>query len=562
MRFLRLQGSPNARARQHIALLGDVAGIGTIPWLARINSRIIQRAEIRGPEQLTRRLKNLLDHHLHKRVYARWERRLDSEAKELLRDLSEASAIGPHAARAALFQADGLMWLTRLSFGCSSAVATAEWTESGRILVARNLDYPSVGTFDIHPCVLFMEPEANPKGRGRAEIPHVAVTAAGVHTSALTSMNREGLTLATHAHFGKRVSSRGQPIFVIGDRIIRHAKTLGQAVDIARSFERIGNWSFVVASARENEAAVIEMSPNQTRVVPPDDGLLTHSNFFKSPDLRAQEISLSEGWSEDFESRRCRLRQILEPNRGSIRPYHLMKALGDPIHAETGQRHVVGGVLSVVTTVASVVMDPENQTLWVSRAGRSPTGHGPYFEIHSERFWEMPADLPPPLLDGFQQFGGDDLKFREAVRHYRDAYALWNDRTDSERAAPEAAAALERACDATPNDGHLRIQTGILLLRARAFERARSHFEAALNCRTTPHAQRVAFLYLGRACDLLGDRPRAKAAYSSGLSGMDQTLGAAFRLKRALQRGRRRPYRANELRFIDIDLQFHDSARY
>jgi len=79
--------------------------------------------------------------------------------------------------------------------------------------------------------VIFHEPE------GTDEIPHIAIASAGVHTAGLTGMNSEGLTLAMHAHFARDLSFQGVPGTIIGDGILSHAKTIGEAADWARKLK-------------------------------------------------------------------------------------------------------------------------------------------------------------------------------------------------------------------------------------------------------------------------------------------------------------------------------------
>ncbi|OFZ22872.1 MAG: hypothetical protein A2X94_17610 [Bdellovibrionales bacterium GWB1_55_8] len=476
-----------------------------------------------------------------------------------LRAIADATGLPYKLCLESMLQPDALMLISRLSVmkhflrelpssglpGCTSAVALKQWTKGGKLLVCRNLDYPIVGPWEKQTTVVFNFP-----ARASGEMPHVSVTSAGIPVAGLTAINVEGLTLAAHAHFGKDVSLRGRAIVNIGDEIISRARTIGEAADIARRYRRIGNWAFVISSAREHDAAVIEMSPTQTRVRHADDGFIAHTNLFQT-DLRQREGLISGGSYEDMVGRVCRIRQILERDRGSLEPKHLTAALGDHVDSETGEERVVGNIISVVTTIASIVLEPEGQRIWVSNRDESPTGIGNFLDVDLAKFWNTPSE--ERLLPGYRP---KCAALIQGAGLYREAYRAWHMNNHEPDFREKTLNALRRTLEIIPSDGYVWVQAGIVAFSLRRFDESRQFLEQAGQLRLSAHVAQVRDLFLARCRDIAGDRQSAIALYRKYLTIADP------KLRRAMKEGFRRRYRVSDTVRLMLDLQFADALQY
>ena len=139
---------------------------------------------------------------------------LPKEEKKVLSALAKGANLESNILLQAYYQADGLMFLSRISMmkylfwrfpkrdipGCSSAVVSKELTSEKKLLVMRNQDYPIVGTWEKNTLIAYCEPSE------KNLLPHIFVSSAGLHTSGLTAMNNHGITVAAHAHFGEDIS--------------------------------------------------------------------------------------------------------------------------------------------------------------------------------------------------------------------------------------------------------------------------------------------------------------------------------------------------------------------
>lgn len=87
------------------------------------------------------------------------------------------------------------------------------------------------------------------------------------------------LTLMCHTSDG---AADGVPVHAVARRILDSARSVAEAVDIARSAKVSASASFTVVSwdGIRSEAATIELSPVGVAVLAPEDGFLLHTNHF------------------------------------------------------------------------------------------------------------------------------------------------------------------------------------------------------------------------------------------------------------------------------------------
>ncbi|MBI2666711.1 hypothetical protein HYX13_03810 [Candidatus Woesearchaeota archaeon] len=557
--FLRLQGTARERAQAHATLLKEEIQEGVLPYLATKNEWLIRRAP--GILQ-NKQLQEIVVGFYNKLFLPFAYRALPEGQKRVMEDFAEYAGLPFEVIRSGVLQAEGLMFLSRLSvmqhlaererLGCTSAVVLKENTLEKRLLVARNMDYPVVDAWEKQPTVLFHEPSE------KDEIPHVAVTSAGVHTSGLTAMNAEGLTLATHAHFGKSFSSRGMPIITLGNEVISKAHSLEEAVRIAKSCRRSAHWAFVVASAKENDAIVIEMSPTETYVRHAEDekGSLVHSNYFQT-ELRKKEAFLGGAVQQDLKARVSRMEEIVDASSGKVSYRTLLSALGDHFSFGGGKHRVYGDTISAITTIKSVIFEPETQTLWLSSRKESPTGLGNFLEIKAGKFWDNTKMVEegerarevinhPPY----------SRKFQQAIHYYHRAYAEWHTHNHDADYQERTLEYLRKATEVELafKDSYLWMQRGLVAFVLSYYQEARECFETVKE--TDMHVSQVRDLFLARTYDLIGHRGKARELFQK------QTSFADPRLEKAFARNRTKEYREQDKKTLLLDLQFPDPMQY
>jgi hypothetical protein len=390
--------------------------------------------------------------------------------------------------------------------------------------------------------------EATEKGT----IPHVAIGSAGVHTSGLTSINREGMTLSIHAHFSRKIVANGVPGTVIGDAIISKAKDLNQAIDIARKMSPVANWAFVVTSAKDREGIVLECTPGRVAVRHSDGKVMTHTNFFQTRELNQDEGLICGAEAEDLVARNCRMKETLEPKKGQITPAMLCQLVGNHTDHLTGVERILGNSLSVVTSVKSVVFEPEDMKFWISTRKESPTGlDSEFIGVDVAKFWSNENE--PPKLPGYKPVSPTLVP---GMHEYRKAYRAWHLENDKPDFEETAYASARKAAEIHPVDGHVWVMAGILAFKVWKFDDAFFCLQQAISKQISSHLRNVCSLFIARCHDIRGDRDKAKLLYAQYRAAEDP------RLRSAMRKGLWLAYKAKDTSSIALDLQFPDALHY
>lgn len=567
--FIRVKGNLTERMLGHIHLLKNEVRNGALQALSQKNEGLIRK----GPGLLRSVLIQDLVVSLYKKILMPYlGSRLESKVREAIRISAKEAGLSFEDCRESLFQADAMMILARTSImqyllpewiaqdglpGCTSAVVLNDWTQNGKMLACRNLDYPIVGPWERNPTVIFNEPSE------KGEIPHITLTTAGVHFAGVTAMNQEGLTLFAHAHFGRTVSISGNPVVMIGDKVIRKAKTLDQAIDIVKKNLPYTNWSFVVSSAKDKQAVVIEATPRTARVRSTEDGYIAHTNYFHDSELQKDEALISGGYREDLEGRFCRMAQLLKPLRGQLRPADMTSALGDHIDYYSGTERVFSNTLSVITTVKSAVFEPENLKFWMASRSESPVGLGNFIEVDTQRFWKNSQEEYESTMETLPGYQPKNPRLIPAIRQYREAYQCFHMNGHELDSKEKALHALQQAASTLPEDEHLAIQTGLLAFKMEKFEIAYQALASTIHGNITPHAAAVRDLFLARCLDIQGKRKQALVIYKRNIdNSSDNTMSREPKLARAFKKAIRSPYKQSEIKSIVVDFHFPDAFEY
>jgi len=555
---LRLIGNQNERAAQHGAFLKEIVQKGAIPKLAKKNEFLIRSSSGAMENKWLQNsivliYKKLLLNYLKKKVPKNY---LNSYKK-----FSEAAQLPFEIYEEALFQPDGLMLLIRSSsmkyllgdiqyentLGCSSVIIPPHLSECGRLLSARNLDYPITDFWEKNTTLLFHEPTE------KNLIPHCSITSAGVHTSGVTAINKEGLTLSLHAHFSSGFNLNGLPITIIGEEILTRSKSISQAIDIAKKFTPTTNWSIIVTSAKEQSGAIIEYTPQKMEVRTNDNKILTHTNFYQSEALRKTEAILCGAQIDDFENRLCALNESISKLEKKVEIKDLCEILGSQLDPSSNSERVVGNVLGVITTVKSVVFDSENLSFWVSESDSAPAGQGPYTEIKIEKFWENFENQTPKQLPGYKPIHSN---LREATEFYRRAFQNWHLEFTNSNSKTEAYENVQKAIALFPEDGSLMLMGGLIAFKLNDFEKSLSFFKKSKNLNSSKHQKQVCDLMVARIHDINGNREQSLSIYQK----FDLVIEP--KLRSSYLKGLRHPYQISNIAKMTLNLQFPDAIHY
>lgn len=236
---------------------------------------------------------------------------------------------------------------------CSSFAVLPAATENGHTLLGQNWDWLVHSADTV--IVLDARPDDAPD--------FVTVVEAGL--LAKTGLNSSGLGVVTNALIsGEDVGSPGVPYHVVL-RAILEAETTQDALAAIQAPVRSSSANYLVAD-RSGSALDIEAAPgdaSRLSVLRPEDGILVHTNHFRSELLAGEDVTLR--LAPYSPARLERLHEALS----SARPVSVMaltRILGehaDPTSAICSHSDPDQDPLERTATVASVVMDLDDRAI-------------------------------------------------------------------------------------------------------------------------------------------------------------------------------------------------------
>jgi hypothetical protein len=389
--------------------------------------------------------------------------------------------------------------------GCTSAVVTPP--AASTLLHGRNLDYYGIGYWEPTTTVTFYHPDD--------ALDYVSVGAAGLLGGGITGMNAAGITLAVHQHVVDTFDLEGDPVGTAGDRVMRRARTLDEAIEILRRHDPVAGWSYVLTEGDTGEVALVETAPERDPYVyrlPDEETHFGYSNVYWGEEFEDAEIDYYPEYHRNARARQSRvLDQTSQFSAEGDRadPEAVASILGDFTDPTRNKTRLVGRSIASVATVASVVFEPAERRVWVG-SGPSP----------ASRSWFVPFSLESSDRPGQ---GGPDRDVQPFHPHpewttrahgqafdlYRQACLRFREGESDKRLM----ILIEHALALYPDDPDLHLLAGLLALRLDRSRRAEGSFRRALE-RVTDLTRRAEIeLYLGWALDLQDERASARQMY-------------------------------------------------
>lgn len=495
---LTVSGDDREMGYQHGVALREAIPRGPLPAFARYVERMLKGTlgGVGGP------LAKGLGRALSETVGRTIAKNLPADVRAALDGLADGAQIPRAELMRAVTMPETYLWLAsqvverkpiapRLDvplFGCTSAIAWGNATAHGRLLHGRNFDYQGVGSWDREQAVIFHRPRDGQR--------YVAITAAGILFGGITAMNESGLSLVVHQHLHSRdFALGGLPVGIVGDRVMRHARTLDDARRILDDHVPNGGWTYVVSSARESAVLCYEVTAKQRAVVATPGDTFGYSNVFLAKEMEGREAHTYPTHWRNVTGRYHLATRRLRELHGTLDVESIAGILAD-----SGSCPFHDSIVSL-QTVASVVFDAGKGVVWVA-TGRAPVSLNPYVAFDLSR--EAPHDA---VIHPARE------RSRTAWDAYRDAYEAGFTRGD----LVEARKNLEVARRAAPEQAIFHFVAGLLSLREGDPANAERAFDRAIACgHASPERVAGFHLWRARARDLRGavsheDYARAEA---------------------------------------------------
>ena len=386
---------------------------------------------------------------------------------------------------------------------CSSFAAYGHLTEDGSMLVGRNTDYSGAGLWDRYQTIFFYEPVDGYR--------FVNIGTAGLLKSN-SCMNEAGLCLGGHFLYSEDVSTKGIGFTALEYEIMTKTSSMGEAYRLVSSSARAGAFAFLIASAREKEACVIECTASKSDIRFAEKGVIYETNFMTTPALKPVDFLIRHGLGKNPKARYARFEQVLAEFSGQITPQKAAEFMGDHYNICSQSFRPLGDVIATLNNLTSVVFNPDRLVFWVA-SGLAPVCNNPYygFDFNAEYSDQVSSFKPSVLAPNnyIRTVGYETLK-----RYYPIRKAV-----KIESANPtEYFSEIEQIVKTVPGESVYRIVLAKILLSMNQPEKAEEHLRMSQEGILSLNEQAQVDLLFGFSYDLRGEHNKALPYYHSILS--------------------------------------------
>ena len=347
--------------------------------------------------------------------------------------------------------------------GCSSFGTWGSKSQNKKLLVGRNFDFYAGDAFAQNKIVAFIRPQ---KGYG-----FVSVTWGGF-TGVVSGMNERGLTVTINAAKSSIPWNSATPVSLVAREILQYASTITEAYAIAARRKMFVSESFLVGSAADGRAAIIEKTPGSLELYDPGGEYITCTNHFQGRTLGATALNKAHMEQSASAYRSRRLTELLEtagPNtvQQTVDILRNQQGLG-------GKDIGMGNEKAVNQLIAhhSIVFEPGTLRFWVSTA---PWQLGRYVAYDLGKALAMGGAAPDhEIYDHEAGIGADPFLSSPGYSDFEGYRALKQQLETGADIDPDQLVAYN------PSLYHAYVLGANYLFKRKDFGRARAFYETAL----------------------------------------------------------------------------------
>ncbi|MBS1688042.1 MAG: peptidase C45 [Bacteroidetes bacterium] len=242
--------------------------------------------------------------------------------------------------------------------GCTSFGAWDSKTANGAMLLGRNFDFWVGDKFSENKIVAFYKPDKGNK---------FAFVTWGGFTGVVSGMNDKGLTVTINAARSDIPwAGAATPVSLVAREILQYSNDIQEAIAIAHKRKMFVSESFLVGSAVDHKAVLIEKTPDTLAVYDAASDHLLCTNHYQSDLFQQQKLNKEQKANSASVYRYERLQELLQQNY-PLTPEKIANILRDRrgLHnANIGD----GNEKAVNQLIAhhSVIFQPDSLRMWVS----------------------------------------------------------------------------------------------------------------------------------------------------------------------------------------------------
>lgn len=243
--------------------------------------------------------------------------------------------------------------------GCTAFATWGDESEDSTLIIGRNFDFYVGDDFARDKLIAFYKPSTGHK--------FMMVTFGGM-TGVLSGMNDQGLTVTINAAKSDVPSASATPVTLVTREILQYASTIKEAYDIVAKRKMFVSESFLIGSAKEGKASLIEKSPEAVELVEANGNVIMSTNHFLGEKLGKTQLNELHVKTSASDYRYQRLKELLSSrDKNSVQS---TAAILRDQKGINGKDIGLGNEKAINQLVAhhAVIFQPEKKLMWVSAA--------------------------------------------------------------------------------------------------------------------------------------------------------------------------------------------------
>ena len=241
--------------------------------------------------------------------------------------------------------------------GCTSFGTWGSDSADSQLIIGRNFDFYVGDRFADHKIIAFMHPADGYR--------FMMVTWAGF-IGVVSGMNEKGLTVTINAAKSKIPLGSATPVSLVAREILQYAQNISQALDIARKREMFVSESFLIGSAADHKAVLIEKTPDSLDIYDPNQNKIICTNHFQGNALGHSASNIQQMNESASAYRFQRLSQLLAANGKNTvqKTADILRDRKGIDNADIG----LGNEKAINQLIAhhSIIFEPDKLLVWVS----------------------------------------------------------------------------------------------------------------------------------------------------------------------------------------------------
>lgn len=347
--------------------------------------------------------------------------------------------------------------------GCTSFATWTPEAEGNSLIAGRNFDFYVGDAFAEDKIVAFVYPELGYK--------FMTVTWGGF-IGAVSGMNEKGLAITINAAKSDYPPGSATPVSLVAREILQYASNIAEAYAIAEKRKMFVSESFMITSAEDHKAVIIEKTPDAIGLYDPNEDFIICTNHFQSPQLLPTLPNQEQMKESASVYRYNRVKELLEKIDSNTisKTVDLLRDQHGLGNADIG----MGNEKAVNQLIAhhSIVFEPEKLKVWVST---SSWQLGPYVAYDLAKIFAMkglPSDHE--VIDETLTIPADSFLLSADYRNF----VLF--RNMKARIAKEEWVDPDSLISLNPSYYHAYVLAGNLMYNKKEYVKASTYYKQAL----------------------------------------------------------------------------------